>query len=70
MIEVYRCITLAREQAEWGELKRRSITPERRQTYEAEHREILRGLQARDAASSERAIAGHIETVRRNLLGL
>lgn len=69
MIEIYLTVTRARDQAEWGELKRRSITPERRKIYEDEHREILRSLQARDADAATRAIAGHIATVHRNLLG-
>jgi len=69
MIEIYRTITLARELAEWGEMKRRSITPERRAAYEREHREIAEALQLRDIARAEAALTGHLVNIRQNLLG-
>jgi len=69
MIEIYRTITLARELAEWGEMKRRSITQERRATYEREHREIVEALQYRDVARAEAALTGHLVNIRQNLLG-
>jgi DNA-binding FadR family transcriptional regulator len=69
MVEVYRTITTARELAEWGELKRKSITPERRATYEHEHREIVNALQARDAVRAQQALEQHLLSVRRNLIG-
>jgi DNA-binding FadR family transcriptional regulator len=69
MIEVYKTISTSRALAEWGELKRRSITEERRQIYNREHAEIVAALQARDATRAEAAIEAHLLTVRRNMLG-
>ncbi len=69
MKAIYRQITLARDLAEWGELKRRSVTEERRRQYEIEHREIVAALQARDATLAETALLRHLVSVRRNLLG-
>ncbi|MEX6508675.1 FadR/GntR family transcriptional regulator [Jiella sp. M17.18] len=69
LIEIYRTITASREYAEWGEMKRNSITEERRANYVAEHAEIMAALQARDAARAEAAMRAHLVTVRQNLLG-
>lgn len=70
MIEVYHTITMARDQAEWGELKRRSITAERRALYEREHREIVEALQTRNAERARKALETHLLSVRHNLLGI
>jgi len=69
MVEVYRTITTSRDLTEWGELRRRSITGERRGAHNREHAAIFEALQARDAARAEAAIDAHLRTVRRNLLG-
>ncbi|QIB33993.1 FadR/GntR family transcriptional regulator [Ancylobacter pratisalsi] len=69
MVAIYGTITSAREFAEWGELKRLSITPERRDAYRLEHREIVAALRARDARLAEAALTRHLLRVRRNLLG-
>ncbi|WP_114965685.1 FadR/GntR family transcriptional regulator [Alkalilacustris brevis] len=69
LVEVYKIITLSRETAEWGDLKRGSITDERRATYKREHRDILEALQTRNAKQAERAITVHLQTVRDNLFG-
>ncbi len=70
LIEVYRTITASREHAEWGEMKRNSITEERRRHYVAEHAEIMAALQARNTARAEAAIRSHLQTVSHNLLGI
>ncbi len=49
IIDIYATITAARDHAEWGDLKRMSITKERRDFYRQEHREIVAALRARDA---------------------
>lgn len=69
MIDVFQTITQARDQAEWGELKRRSVTEERRRRYDEEHRAIFDALQARDGALAEACLLRHLSNVRRNLLG-
>ncbi|MFC5068963.1 FadR/GntR family transcriptional regulator [Flaviflagellibacter deserti] len=69
IIRLYATITSARDQAEWGHLKRRSITAERRDIYRREHREIVSALRARDAKMAEEALTAHLHRVRDNLLG-
>ncbi|HEY9216350.1 MAG TPA: FCD domain-containing protein [Ancylobacter sp.] len=69
IISIYATITSAREHTEWGELKRLSITAERRDAYRLEHREIVTALRARDGRAAEAALTAHLLRVRRNLLG-
>lgn len=66
--EAYRLITQARDQNEWGELKRRSLNPERRQEYQADHERILIALESRDSDAAERHIREHLLRVRASLL--
>lgn len=58
-----------RAQSEWGVLKRRSATPERRQAYQREHRDLVEALRQRDTARASELCLGHLQHVRRNLLG-
>ena len=69
VVGLYDAVTAAREHADWGELKRRSLTPERREVYREEHRRIVAALRARDAAAAEAEILAHLKRVRENLLG-
>ena len=69
VIELYAMVTRARDLTAWGELKRRSLTSERREHYRREHHDIVAALQARDVAKAEAALLAHLERVRSNLLG-
>ncbi|HEY9279999.1 MAG TPA: FCD domain-containing protein [Eoetvoesiella sp.] len=69
IITIYQTITSARNLTEWGELKRRNSTKERRAAREAEHRAIFQSLQSRDAAQAEAAMREHLRKVNHNLLG-
>jgi DNA-binding FadR family transcriptional regulator len=69
VIELYAMITRARDLTEWGELKRRSLSAERRDQYRREHHVIVAALQARNVAKAEEALLRHLERVRSNLLG-
>ncbi len=69
LIDAYAAISAAREQADWGALKRSTATPERRARYCQEHRAIVAALKTRDAAAAEAAITAHLLAVRHNLLG-
>jgi len=62
-------VTAVRQQSEWGKLKDRIVTPERRVRYQQEHREIVRALKARDADHARTAIVAHLQHARRNLFG-
>ncbi len=70
IIGLYTAITRARDQADWGALKRKSLTHERREAYRREHRQIVAALRARDAEKAETALMGHLRRVRQNLLGI
>ncbi|HEY2608766.1 FCD domain-containing protein [Paraburkholderia sp. RL18-103-BIB-C] len=58
-----------REQGEWGRLKRKSLTPERRSEYEAQHRAIVEALRDRDADLACELLTGHLKQIRHNLFG-
>lgn len=62
-------INRAREQGEWGRLKRNSLTPQRRQEYERQHKAIVTALRDRDAAQAGALLSQHLEQVQRNLFG-
>ena len=67
IIRVLDMVAAVRDQAEWGKLKDRIVTPERRLTYQREHRDIVRALKARDAERARDAIVSHLQHARRNL---
>lgn len=58
-----------RAQSEWGVLKRRSATPQRRVEYQAEHRALVEALKQRDAERARRLCVAHLVHVRTNMLG-
>lgn len=69
VIKVLDLVTAVRQQAEWGKLKDRIVTPERRIRYQEEHRAIVRALRERDAERARLAIIEHLQHARRNLFG-
>jgi DNA-binding FadR family transcriptional regulator len=66
---VFRLMNEVRGQSEWGLLKRRSATPERRLEYQREHRALVAALKARDAERARAMCLAHLVHVRRNMLG-
>jgi DNA-binding FadR family transcriptional regulator len=62
-------MTQARNQAEWGQLKRRSVTPERRLEYQREHRALVEALVERDAQLAREVCLAHLTRVRHNMMG-
>lgn len=66
---VFSLIQQARAQDDWGALKRHSLTPERRLSYQAEHRQLVNALSDRDLARATACTRDHLLHVRRNLLG-
>ena len=60
-------VAAVREQSEWGKLKDRIVTPERRLKYQEEHRAIVSALKARDAERARDSILAHLQHARRNL---
>jgi DNA-binding FadR family transcriptional regulator len=66
---VFRLMNEVRSQGEWGVLKRRSATPERRVEYQAEHRALVAALRERDAVRARELCLAHLVHVRVNMLG-
>jgi DNA-binding FadR family transcriptional regulator len=67
IIRVLDMVAAVRDQAEWGKLKDRIVTPERRLEYQQEHRDIVEALKDRDAERARLAIVTHLQHARRNL---
>jgi DNA-binding FadR family transcriptional regulator len=67
VLTVFNLMSEERERAEWGQLKRQSLTPERRLAYQQEHRTLVEALRQRDAALARKAIVAHLVHVQRNL---
>jgi DNA-binding FadR family transcriptional regulator len=67
VLAVFNLMSEERERAEWGQLKRQSLTPERRLAYQQEHRALVDALRQRDAALARKAIHAHLAHVQRNL---
>jgi len=61
-------INAVRDQAEWGQLKQRSLTPERRSLYQIEHKRLVEALKRRDGSEARHRLTEHLRQVRRNLL--
>lgn len=57
----------ARNTAEWGGLKRRSATVERRRIYARQHRAVLGFLRDREAGAAKQALVEHLADVARNM---
>jgi DNA-binding FadR family transcriptional regulator len=66
---VFRLMNEVRAQSEWGVLKRRSATPERRLEYQKEHRALVAALKERDAEQARSLCLEHLLRVRANMLG-
>ncbi|HYH40252.1 MAG TPA: FCD domain-containing protein [Azospirillum sp.] len=63
----YAVLNRIRDDAEWGMLKERSVTPERRATYQTQHRAIVAALRARDPVAARDTVRTHLLAVRDNL---
>jgi len=70
VVRVFDLFSQVRQQAEWGRLKDRIVTPERRLDYQRQHRLIVQALRERDAQRARDAIAAHLDYARRNLFGM
>ena len=66
---VFRLMAEARAHNEWGMLKRRSATPERRLEYQQQHRALAAALKNRDAPRARALCLAHLVQVRTNMLG-
>ena len=64
---LYGAIEAARHGQVWGDLKRRSASPERRSLYQADHRAIVEALRARDTGGAVEAMRLHLARVQEHL---
>ena len=69
ILSVFRLMNEVRSHAEWGVLKRRSATSDRRLEYQQEHRALVSALRERDAARAKALCLAHLVHVRTNMLG-
>ncbi len=67
-ISVFRLMAEIRESGEWGFLKQKVLTAERRAVLQKEHRQIVVALRQRDVDTARRAIFDHLAQARLNLL--
>ena len=67
LIDTFQQLSRARNTAEWGSLKRRSATAERRLLYGQQHRALLGYLRDRDTASARETLTSHLSVVARNM---
>jgi DNA-binding FadR family transcriptional regulator len=64
---LYAVIEEARHGQVWGDLKRRSASPDHRDQYQADHRAIVAALRARDSAGAVEAMRVHLARVSGHL---
>jgi GntR family transcriptional regulator, uxu operon transcriptional repressor len=64
---LYSAIESARHGQVWGDLKRRSASPERRAQYQADHRAIVEALRSRDSGGAVEAMRVHLARVQEHL---
>jgi DNA-binding FadR family transcriptional regulator len=67
LTRLYAVIEEARHGRFWGELKRRSASLERQHAYQADHRELVAALRARDADRAVEAMRAHLARVAGHL---
>jgi GntR family transcriptional regulator, uxu operon transcriptional repressor len=67
LTRLYTVIEEARHGRFWGDLKRRSASRERQQAYQADHRELVAALRARDADRAVEAMRVHLARVAGHL---
>ncbi len=70
LIDIYDAINSVRRTAQWGKLKERSLTAERRTIYQLQHRRIVAALRQRDGEQARAEIRDHLLSVRESLGGL
>ncbi|MBO0774739.1 MAG: FadR family transcriptional regulator [Actinobacteria bacterium] len=69
LTRLYALVNDARHGQSWGDLKRRSASRERQQAYQADHREIVAALRARDAERATEAMRAHLARISSHLFG-
>jgi DNA-binding FadR family transcriptional regulator len=69
MAWLYRQINEVRGHDQWNEMRRKILTPENIDLYNAQHRDLYGAIRRRDVDAAARCIEVHLEKARRDLLG-
>jgi DNA-binding FadR family transcriptional regulator len=69
MIWLYRQINAVRGHAQWGEMKRKILTRDNIDLYNAQHRALYEAIRRRDIEAAVRCVDEHLDKARRDLLG-
>lgn len=69
LLRLFNMMNAARDLPVWGNIKRRSASPQRRNGYEAAHGLIVDALVDRDPDTARERMRAHLIDVRTNLLG-
>jgi len=70
LVNYCQAIGEARNQRQWFELKKRSLTAGRRKAYDRHHRAIVSALVERNADGAAEAMRQHLRTVEENILAV
>lgn len=68
LLAIFDAINDVRRNEIWGRLKEKTVNPERRTVYEAQHAELVRLIRDRDTEGAERTMRQHLSLVRDHLL--
>ncbi|MGE0714509.1 MAG: FadR/GntR family transcriptional regulator [Alphaproteobacteria bacterium] len=69
LVSLCEAINLVRDRTEWVSLKERTLSPERRGQYDAQHAAIVAAIGRRSADEARHAAQEHLNALRRDLLG-
>lgn len=69
MAWLYQQINEVRGHAQWNEMKRKILTPDNMEIYNAQHRTLYESIRRRDIEAAVRCIDEHLEKARRDLMG-
>ena len=70
LLWLYRHINEVRRHTQWDARKDKILTPQRIAEYNQQHRELYTAIASRDIEHAVRAITGHLEKARGDLLGI
>ena len=68
-VAVYAMVGAVRLEAQWGELKRRTLTDEMKKKHFDEHVRIVDAVRSRNAAAARSEMQHHLDHIRRNMFG-
>ena len=69
LLSIYEGVNAVRRSVGWTTLRTAVLTPERRERYAAQHREVVQAISARSSAAAYEAMANHIRLVSSDLVG-